>query len=205
MRFVGTLANARLKVAVVILCGGRSSRMGRDKATVELGGRRLLDLMKDLAERVGDAVILSGSGADYDGLHDDEPGLGPLGGLKTAVRALQRAQPECTHFLVLPIDMPFLKAATLGNLIARGAQARAACFTESELPLLIQNNEGVAETLDELLRSEEARGRSVGAFIRAVGGVRLAPPEVSGTFEFRNLNTPRELEEARNECENVGR
>jgi molybdopterin-guanine dinucleotide biosynthesis protein A len=81
--------------AGAVLCGGSSSRMGADKALIELDGAAM-------ARRVGDALLAAGAtrvvavGGDADALRalglevvpDLHPGEGPLGGILTALDAL---------------------------------------------------------------------------------------------------------------------
>lgn len=81
----------------IVLCGGSSTRMGRDKATILIGG-------VPMARRVADALRAAGAteviavGGDAEALHrmglatwpDDEPGEGPLAATLTALRAARQ-------------------------------------------------------------------------------------------------------------------
>lgn len=80
-----------------VLCGGSSTRMGRDKATLEVGGVamavRVADALRAAgADEVraigGDAAALERLGLEVQ--PDDEPARGPLGGTLTAVRTASR-------------------------------------------------------------------------------------------------------------------
>lgn len=90
----------------VVLAGGTSSRMGRDKALIVRDSQPLLvHAVRKLSMHV-DEVLVIGDPAKYGQLHtqviaDDAPGMGPLGGLTTALR--------CTandRVLVLACDLP---------------------------------------------------------------------------------------------------
>lgn len=96
-------------LTVVIQAGGRSSRMGRDKGLVPLGGRpmieHILDAVDDLAD---DLLLVTNQPTQY--LHfglrmvgDEVPGAGALPGLRTALRAATDQ-----YVLVVACDMPFL-------------------------------------------------------------------------------------------------
>jgi molybdopterin-guanine dinucleotide biosynthesis protein A len=106
-----------LEVGGYVLAGGRSSRMGRDKALLELGGRPLaLHAVTKLQRVCSDVHILSGSRelAAYAPLVSDlHPGCGPIGGIEAAFA-------HSTHEwnLFLPVDMPFLPSAFLSAWVA---------------------------------------------------------------------------------------
>jgi molybdenum cofactor guanylyltransferase len=100
----------------VVLAGGRSSRMGRDKALIELGGRTLLQRALDLlAPHVDDLLIIGDAVAHVDPLArtipDERPGQGPLGGLVTA---LKHARHELV--VVVACDMPGLTDAFIERI-----------------------------------------------------------------------------------------
>ena len=101
----------------VILAGGKSSRMTRDKAFLEIDGRTLLARQIELARQVGaKKVFVSGrAGKDYSrfncpALEDKFQNAGPLAGIE---RALDAA--STLLVLVLAVDLPNLT----GNLILK--------------------------------------------------------------------------------------
>jgi len=107
-------------VSAVILAGGASRRMGRDKAWMEIGGRSLLQIARDKARALGVAeIFISGRpGVDYSALGcpvllDLEPDAGPLGGVERGLQAC-----SAPLLLVLAVDLPCLTADFLGRLLA---------------------------------------------------------------------------------------
>jgi molybdenum cofactor guanylyltransferase len=95
-----------------VLAGGKSSRMGRDKALLELGGRPLAARAVSKLERVCREVHILSSNAELSvyaplvrDLHED---CGPLGGIEAA---LENSRHPWNLFL--PVDMPFLPASLL--------------------------------------------------------------------------------------------
>ncbi len=78
-------------LAGYILAGGTSSRFGRDKALVELGGRPMLARMLELLRNVASQVKIVGPPGKYlefgvETVMDQWPGEGPLGGIITALQ-----------------------------------------------------------------------------------------------------------------------
>jgi molybdopterin-guanine dinucleotide biosynthesis protein A len=113
--------NPEVTLSAVVLAGGESKRMGRDKARMECDGQPLLALALNKVRALGiQEVFISGrAGEDYAAfkcpvLYDLEPGFGPLGGI-------ERGLHECTSplLLVLAVDLPHMTVAFLQALRAR--------------------------------------------------------------------------------------
>jgi molybdopterin-guanine dinucleotide biosynthesis protein A len=110
-----------MNLSAVILAGGQSSRMGRDKAWVEFEGRPLISRALDAVRSSGitDVLISGRAGTDYSILGcpvllDRESGFGPLAGIE---RALDTT--EAPLLLVLAVDLPRMTAGFLRKLASR--------------------------------------------------------------------------------------
>jgi molybdopterin-guanine dinucleotide biosynthesis protein A len=107
--------------AGVVLAGGKSERMGAEKAALPIGGEALLArIVRRLRLALPEVYIIGPShlkalAPDTPLFPDDFPGLGPLGGLSTAL-----AHIASQHIFVVGCDMPFVESALVG------AMARAA-------------------------------------------------------------------------------
>jgi len=97
-----------------VLAGGRSSRMGRDKALVTLAGKPLIEHAVSKLRRICTSVhILSNDAAlaaFAPTVPDIHTGCGPIGGMEAAL-----AHTSYEWNLFLPIDVPFLPAAFLAR------------------------------------------------------------------------------------------
>lgn len=101
----------------VVLAGGKSSRMGRDKAWLTFFGQPLLRRVADTLAEVTGEVMVSGRdpspfGLSLPWLADEMAELGPAGGVLTVLAATNRS---C---LIVSCDLPFLDAAALTRLVA---------------------------------------------------------------------------------------
>ena len=113
----------------LLLAGGRSRRMQRDKANLEYAGQsqlaRALALLEPLVTRAFVSVRADQSAdpqrAAYACIADALPDLGPIGGIHAALHAHPAAA-----WLVLACDLPFLDTATLQQLIAARQPLRLA-------------------------------------------------------------------------------
>jgi molybdopterin-guanine dinucleotide biosynthesis protein A len=107
-------------ITAYILAGGRSSRMGRDKAMLPLAGSTLLARAVATARTVAPEVVLLGDRPDLQGadraIPDLHPGCGPVGGMEAALRDLA-LRPKAEWACFLPVDMPFLPAGLYAALM----------------------------------------------------------------------------------------
>jgi len=112
-----------MNFSAVILAGGRSSRMGCDKAWLPVGGQPLLARQIELARELGPAeIFISGRGdTDYGSfgcpvLGDRFPDAGPLAGIERALHETSAAL-----VLVLAVDMPQMTSRLLQRMLAECA------------------------------------------------------------------------------------
>ena len=107
-----------MNITAVLLAGGESRRMGRDKATLLFHGKPLWQIQLELLRRLKPAEILvsartdpSWRPADVQFVADDLPSRGPLSGIAASL-----AQVHTAHLLALPMDMPFMRESYLHYL-----------------------------------------------------------------------------------------
>jgi molybdenum cofactor guanylyltransferase len=119
----------------LILAGGASSRMQRDKAALSYHGRPQLDWAFDLVAPLCAATFVSvrpdqrdeQTRAQFPQIVDRQPGTGPIAGISAALLTHPKVA-----WLVVACDLPFLTEATLRNLIARRAPDRIATVYRSQ-------------------------------------------------------------------------
>ena len=110
----------RKKVTVQIMLGGKSSRMGTDKAFVKLGGKTLLERAVEKWKDYGSALQLSVGPAERVALApegipavvDVYTGCGPIGGLHAGLKAC-----ETEYLLLVAVDTPFLTHELADKLV----------------------------------------------------------------------------------------
>lgn len=112
-----------------VLAGGKSSRMGEDKAFVEFGGKTLLDRALTVMGAVCERVAIVGDPAKFEAcasskceavVADIFRGCGPLGGIHTA---LEHSSADLN--LMLAVDMPFVSRELLAFLLAAAGETDA--------------------------------------------------------------------------------
>jgi molybdopterin-guanine dinucleotide biosynthesis protein A len=193
--------------AAVVLAGGESGRMGRDKRLLPLEGKTLLE---HALERTAPFLVRQLSVADRSALpefdrnesgwqliSDQRSKIGPMGGILSCARATE--QP---YLLLLPCDMPFLSDDLLNALmLSMRAKDDAVLFTEAgkdrTFPMVLRR-----EAVIPLLSDAAGRGRfSILDAIKS-GGIALRKIEAISEKSylpqsFYNINTPRQYKDCR--------
>lgn len=186
-------------VTIWILAGGKSTRMGREKAFVEFEGRTLLARSLDLAHSVAAEACIVGSSQKFarfgSVVEDQFRDCGPLGGIHSALR-----QSRTELNLMLAVDMPFVSRALLEYLVeqARGAPEAAVVIPRCEggwQPLCAVYRREFAIAAENALRA----GRNRIDLLFGATPVRVIEKdelERAGIpcDAFLNMNTPEELQ-----------
>jgi molybdopterin-guanine dinucleotide biosynthesis protein A len=190
-----------MSVGAIVLAGGRSARMGTDKAVVDFCGRRMIDVVAGrLGELTDRVVVVTKSRAglepiDVIVLEDEEPFAGPLPALVAGLRVT-----ASERNVVVACDMPFLNVALLGRLaedLTGDIDAVVPVTGDGPQPLHAAYGDCAVEPL---LASIAAGVRSLrGALDRL--RVRWVHEEEWGSIDprglsFLNVNTPEELQSA---------
>lgn len=179
--------------SAALLAGGRSRRMGIDKALLEWRGQRLLDHQLEVLHSLGPAAVFLSQRAEVDyGVKDvevvcdDFSDSGPLGGIASVLK-------RCSMplLLVLAVDLPFVSAAFLQSLLERCRPGRG-CVPRTPLgwePLAgVYPRELATEAHSYLAIGQ----RSVQGFLDgavAAGHIQAYPLESSAPILF-NWNLP---------------
>jgi molybdopterin-guanine dinucleotide biosynthesis protein A len=180
----------------VVLAGGRSSRMGRDKALLEVDGVTMLERMIELLRPHCREVLVIGDPARYAPTHarvvpDDLPDRGPLGGVVTAL-----ARARYVRLLVVACDMPGLSdrlLVRLKNGLMGEVDAVVPRHGDRIEPLAAAYHRHAIEAFADPLRSDRLKMSDA---LDRVNTLYLdVPPGEQGwpTDLFRNINAPSDL------------
>lgn len=173
---------------MVVLSGGKSSRMGTDKALLQLrSGETLLEQAvrtgrELLSER---DVYVSGSYPAYRCIADLKTDCGPIGGIHAALRTL------CDSYervLFTPVDMPCISAGLMRGLLY--SSDKASRYHESELPLALPFDHATSCAVDRVIESDDFSLRHL---YRLINPLQLSSSD-KNTWAL-NLNGPSEYRE----------
>jgi molybdopterin-guanine dinucleotide biosynthesis protein A len=176
-----------------VLAGGKSSRMGQDKALLQWQGDTLLQRAIALLQQTGaNEVLVSGR----DGIADLLPHCGPPGAVLSLLNFLhERDQLDGAPLLLIPVDMPLLTLPTLQLLLQRIVPGHGTRFRNQIFPCILPASAGLFLHLQQLFK--DARHLGGQRSLRALLEFTQAEPvddDAIPAREFRNFNTPSEWE-----------
>jgi molybdopterin-guanine dinucleotide biosynthesis protein A len=202
LRFPALAAAAeprQARVCAAILAGGKSSRMGTNKALLELNGKKVIEHVVAAVQRVADEVLLiTNTPEEFAFLklpmfRDEVAGIGPLGGIYSALR-------KCTtsHCLIVACDLPFLSEPLLRFLSenagndevfaidsSNGVEPLCAVYSKACLPAIEKQMAQQQYKVADLLAKVQAR------VVRFDASYSFYSPHL-----FYNVNTPEEWRRA---------
>lgn len=201
-----TRLRTRPGLAIGVLAGGRSRRMGRDKAFLELGGRPMLTRVVGELSRLGLPLLVAAGKegrdlphlpADVTLVHDQSPHEGPMAG---AIALMEALPPDCDRIFLCACDLPFMKAELVATL-----DALLDATHDMLVPIAHSQPQVLAAfyrktLLSEILRRFQAGDRKLRRlyddfptrFLDEEELRRIDPLLIS----FHNLNRPEDLEQA---------
>jgi len=188
-------------VSVFVLAGGKSSRMGSDKAFLEFRGSTLLQRMLKLANEVSTSIWIVGPRQKFSAfgkiVEDAYPDQGPLAGIHAALRASHDGLN-----VVLAVDLPFIEIGLVRYLLAQAQHTDALAIVPRAgggwQPLCAVYRRSFADVAEQALEKSENKIDLLFAKIaaHAIDESELRSAGFSPEM-FRNLNTPEEVNEAR--------
>jgi len=195
-----------MKTGAVILCGGKSSRMGRDKAMLPFGPELMLQRVVRIVSQVVDLdsiVIVAANGQHLPELppsliraHDEKPGRGPLEGLAAGFRAIPS---EIDAIYATSCDVPLIVPQFISAMFELLGTFDIAVPTEGEYnhPLAAVYRPHVLSTIDSLLAQDRLRPaflfNEVPTARIPVEQLRQADPNLDSLL---NLNHPEDYQTA---------
>lgn len=190
-----------ITLTAMLLAGGESRRMGRDKATIEFEGQPLWKRQLEVLRAVGPGKIFVSARTkpswlpeDAELLLDDSPSRGPLSGLTKALATMRT-----THLLALAVDMPFMTSGQLDVLRELAVEGRGV------VPVIGERAEPLAaiypgEVATDFATALEGTNFSLQRVIRKLAAaekVRLFAVPVEDEHFYRSVNEPDDFKEGR--------
>ncbi len=183
------------KITGIVLSGGKSSRMGREKGLCTLRGKPLIEYAVEVLIEVCDDVIISANDNSYDYLglpvvKDAVPGVGPIGGISSAIH-----YSETNDNFILSCDMPFVSGELIRYILSGkpGYQAVVPVNDGFPEPLCAYYRKDIVEVFD---RSIENGIYKIRRAIKS-GDVAYIDIDRRNGFDnrllFSNINTEKEL------------
>ncbi len=172
----------------IVLAGGKSRRMGRDKAELRwTHDQTFLDRAVGVLREAGcEKVIVSGQRAGYDHVPDRWPDHGPLGGIASVLAA----RPELEGaVLIMPVDMPETEPATLVRLLKAAEDRNGAAYAGYPLPMVLDVNKTTRAAIEQSITGKRLALHTLLARLD-FAGVAPLPSDC-----LDNINRPKDYRE----------
>ncbi|WMX16773.1 molybdenum cofactor guanylyltransferase [Aureispira sp. CCB-E] len=187
---------AKDKITTVILAGGKSRRMGEDKAFLDFNGQTFLEHILENAKGLTAETMIIGDPQKYSTFgvevySDVVMGKGPVGGIYTAMTIV-----PTPYLLVLSCDVPLLRRELLAYLIQNSMVNKMNLLTLEDVwqPLTAIYCKEQLPIFENALNANQLRLRTV------LSSLQLNKIQCPKNWEFclSNINTPIDLKKIRN-------
>ena len=187
----------RHDISIGIIAGGKSSRMGEDKALIRIGNERFIDRISQELGGFSEVIVSAGQKRTYEDLgyrtvYDENAGIGPIEGIR---RILACAKEE--YVFVCAVDMPFIKKE-LVEYMAGYITADCDCYVIADKdhiqPLCAIYKKSVLPVIEELIGEKEYRLREIFSSV-ATKYIGLEHTVFDKKI-IRNINTKEDLSDA---------
>ena len=197
-------------ILAVVLAGGKSKRFGRDKSQVKLGSKILIDyILTEIIDLYKDILIVTNEpikflNSDKISLTSDiKKGLGPLGGVFSAMRWAKDNRKNYKWISTFPIDTPFFKKEHLIKFYKKiNLDKRNLFFMKSKNTR--HNIFGLwsLELFEKLEIALKRGDRKVELWANEIGVKTIDFEHENNKDPFFNINTEEDLENAKNKLSN---
>tara|TARA_B100001093_G_scaffold418356_1_gene409583 strand:- start:1258 stop:1866 length:609 start_codon:yes stop_codon:yes gene_type:complete len=192
-----------------VLAGGKSQRFGEDKSQVKLEGKLLIDyILSEILSEFREILIVSNNKIDFKNsekisiIEDFKKGLGPLGGVLSAMKWVKENNKDYKWISTFPADTPFFSKEILQNFYKEIEIEKSRLF-------FIKSNKtrhnifglwsiDLLEKLEEDLNKGD---RKVELWANSVG-VKVIDMDFKNIDPFFNINTKQDLEKAKEKLKN---
>jgi molybdopterin-guanine dinucleotide biosynthesis protein A len=166
----------------VVLAGGKSSRMGQNKALMRYKNLRLVDHAVKLLENSGvKKVIVSGEIDGYENVKDQVKNLGPIGGIISVILKEKKSE-----MVFVPVDTPLLTPELIRKLFENKNNFDAIFFEKNPLPLFLKISDQVLALTKKILAAKKPV--AIHQFLAALNSQQIFLSEKNSKF-FANINT----------------
>ncbi len=187
-----------------VLAGGKSQRFGEDKSQVKLEGKLLIDyILSEISSEFNEILIVSNNKIHFKNsekistIEDYKKGLGPLGGVLSAMKWIKENNKDYKWISTFPADTPFFKKKILQKFYKEVEIEKSRLF-------FIKSNKtrhnifGLwsIDLLDKLEEDLNKGDRKVELWANNVG-VKIIDMDFKNIDPFFNINTKQDLEKAK--------
>lgn len=192
------------KLTGIVLSGGKSSRMGKDKGFCELNKKPLIAYSIEVLSSVCSQIIIGANTNDYDYLgypviQDEIMDIGPIGGIYSCLKSS-----KTSDNVILSCDMPLVPIALIEFILSKktGFDVVIPIFSNFPEPLCAYYNKSITSDLFEAISAKKYKIQDVVKrfktnFLQIDSGLAFYHEHL-----FANINTQQDLMEIENYLSN---
>lgn len=173
----------------IILAGGKSSRMGQDKALMEIDGIPMIQHIANLLQKVTNEIVIASNDKKHHvfgdlGVEDNFPDSGPMAGIEAGLLAARN-----NACIVISCDSPFLTSSVLSELILKDDKDTVVATCNGRIhPLIGIYKKSSLDTIQAYLKQRKFKMRDL---LEELNTEYLRFPDTMENA-FNNLNTQEE-------------
>ena len=175
----------------ILLCGGKSSRMGKDKALIEVQDRPMYSIPLKLLQNYCSEILISANDGRFNNLgypviKDEFIDIGPMGGIYSCLK-----QARNSHCLVLACDMPLVTGNIIDRMLSKNEDFDAICpmLNNKPEPLQAMYHKRITGLIELSIRSNTY---SIQKLLSKLS-VHYIEIKNENRVELFNANTPNDL------------
>ncbi|MBD3636321.1 MAG: molybdenum cofactor guanylyltransferase [Crocinitomicaceae bacterium] len=176
---------------MIILAGGKSSRMGEDKGLMALFGKPMIAYVLDKAKEISEDIIIVSDNDNYKKfgykvVRDLYKGLGPLSGILSGLTKSDHAAN-----LILSCDIPYIKSGLLNYLIehSEGYDITVPVHKERIHPLIGVYHKSCIDTIEKNIKMGKLKITDIFDHFN----VHFVETDQFEDIEFKNLNSKKDI------------
>ena len=183
-----------MNLTAIILAGGKSSRMGVDKALLKMNGKTLLETVIEICQPVCKSIIISSnnpahSAYGYPVIADEQKDCGPIGGIYTCIK-----QSLTEWNFVISVDTPFVTPGFIQFLLQHTGDFNAVipAYSGKTEPLIALYNKNCLTVIENQMKLQQFKMQHLVALLN-IGFVECSDWMGKMPMLFNNLNSPEDL------------
>lgn len=190
------------ETTAIILAGGQSSRMGQNKALLDIEGKTVIErIVTEIDKVVDHKIIATNTFSDYEFLNlpmveDNWKGIGPLGGIQAGLTASQT-----DRNIIIACDMPFISSQIASFLLSKLSEYDGVVpiINGRIHPLFAAYRRDVRHVIEKLIKANRHR---ITYILPEIHGKVLTEIDLENEgfdlseYEFFNMNDPGKYKEA---------
>ncbi len=178
------------KLTGIVIAGGKSSRMGQNKALMNFNGKRLIDNAIDIIRPIVDTIFVSSnellSNIEYPLLKDKYQNIGPISGLYSCL-----VESKTEYNIIIPCDVPLVTTQFYLELIKQfnGYDAVIPKLPNGKIePLVAIYSKSILKVVHEQIQAKNYK------LVNLFSLIKVKYVDVNDSSMFKNVNKPTDIE-----------